>query len=208
MSEIWSTFIDIHRSFEEQLDSSGIELYDPVLKESNQAGWSNRVWNSSKYRWAHISVIDTRKTTGMWIMQCCIIPHTHNSAPIYRFNVIAERDKITEFRHEFIPTSDANHSLINWFSSEVKLVECLLDNIQELDKLDVIFEIAEKSINYYLSVIENTSNTTTDTSDDQNYYLSTQTLNPITIQVLTHLGLDNNYIQSVINNCMFPTVSE
>lgn len=225
MSEIWDTLTDIQRSFQDHFDSTGIEIEQALLKDFNKPGWTNQVWESNRYRRAHIDVVDARKTKGLWMMHCCIFPHTHNPAPIYGFDVIAGRNKITGFFHDFSPAGDNEHPLINWFANEVKLLEwkktrqlpdwaeriftphiIAASNIQKLEELDQIFDIADKSINHYLNTIEETNNTVENTTAAQNYYLTNQKLNPNNARAMLNLGLDEIHIQTFINECMFPEI--
>jgi hypothetical protein len=52
------------------------------------------------------------------MMHCCIFPHTHNSSPIYGFDVIAGKNKITGCFHDYSKTNDADHPMMQWFADE------------------------------------------------------------------------------------------
>ena len=87
MSKVWDTLITIQQLLETEFDRTGIEQFEPGMDRFNQPGWINRVWTSDSYRRAHVDVVDARETKGLWMMHCCIFPHTHNPAPIFGFDV-------------------------------------------------------------------------------------------------------------------------
>ena len=93
------------------------------MERFNQPGWVNRVWTSDRYRRAHVDVVDARESKGLWMMHCCIFPHTHNPAPIYGFDVIAGKNKITGCFHDYSKAGDADHPMMQWFHDEVAKLE-------------------------------------------------------------------------------------
>ena len=118
MSNVWDTLIDIQEAFEKKFTDVGMEIVEPGMERFNQPGWVNRVWSSTFFRRAHINVVDARTTKGLWMMHCCVFPHTHNPAPIFGFDVIAGKNKITGCFHDFSPAGDHEHPLIDWFAGE------------------------------------------------------------------------------------------
>ena len=95
MSLVWQRLIGIQNLLEQEFSRTGTEIKEPGMDRFNQPGWINRIWSSENYRRAHIDVVDARNTKGLWMMHCCVFPHTHNSAPIFGFDVIAGKNKIT-----------------------------------------------------------------------------------------------------------------
>ena len=89
----------------------------------NQPGWINRVWTSKDYRRAHVDVVDARETKGLWMMHCCIFPHIHNPSPIFGFDVIAGKNKITGCFYDYSAAGDAEHPMMDWFGVEVEKLE-------------------------------------------------------------------------------------
>lgn len=224
MSLVWSTLTDIQQSFEQQFNATGIEILEPGLDRFN---WYNKVWTSEYYRRAHIDVVDARDTKGLWMMHCCVFPHTHNPAPIFGYDVVAGRNKITGCFHDFSPAGDKNHPLIQWFADEVsglawKKVRKLPEwaeriftssmvsagNIHLAEELEQIFTMATDNLQYYLNTVAETNNTVVDTTQDQNYYCDNQRQNPHTPKVMTSLGLDADDVKVFIQDCLFPKIGE
>lgn len=225
MSQVWDTLIQIQKLLEESFNKTGIEISEPGMERFNQPGWVNRVWTSDKYRRAHVDVVDTRDSKGLWMMHCCIFPHTHNPAPIYGFDVIAGKNKITGCFHDYSKAGDDNHPMMQWFADEVAKLEWRREralpewatnifsksmiaagNVQDEQELEQIFETVKTTISHYLSTVSETNNTAEDTTEAQNYYAINQKCNPHTPRVMASLGLDPEDIRVFIQDCLFPEI--
>lgn len=224
MNLIWNSLIEIQQEFERQFDQTGKEIQEPGLERFN---WYNKVWTSKHYRRAHIDVVDARETKGLWMMHCCVFPHTHNPAPIFGFDVVAGKNKITGCFHDFSPAGDGEHPLIEWFAEEaVKLqwnkIRKLPDwaerifttsmvsagNVSDPIEIEQISNMARLDLEHYLRNVSTTNNTATDTTLAQNYYCDNQRQNPHTPKVMTALGLNADDVQVFIKDCLFPKIGE
>lgn len=191
----------------------------------NQPGWVNRVWTGGSYRRAHIDVVDARDTKGLWMMHCCIFPHLHNPAPIYGFDVIAGKNKITGCFHDFSPAGDSEHALIDWFAGEVSRLQwnktrklpdwaeriftpCMVaaGNVSDEQELAQIVSLVKETTDVYLKHVGDTNNTAKDTTESQNYYAQNQKLNPHTPKVMASLGLNEDDVKVFIQECLFPEI--
>ena len=123
MSKVWDTLIDIQHLLESEFGRTGQEIMEPGMDRFNQPGWINRVWTSNSYRRAHVDVVDARDTKGLWMMHCCIFPHIHNPAPIYGFDVVAGKNKMTGCFHDYSAAGDQFHPMMDWFGEYVKRLE-------------------------------------------------------------------------------------
>ncbi len=225
MSKVWDTLIDIQHLLEENFNRTGIEINEPGMDRFNQPGWVNRVWTSFKYRRAHVDVVDARATKGLWMMHCCIFPHLHNPAPIYGFDVIAGKNKITGCFHDYSPTVNSGHPMCNWFKDEVSKLEWRRErelpewaqrifsksmvaagNVQDEEELRQITELARTTLAHYLETVDETNNTVADTTYEQNYYAINQKQNPHTPRVMASLGLDEEDVRVFIQECLFPEI--
>ena len=223
--EVWDTLIDIQHLLEDSFNKTGTEIQEPGMDRFNQPGWVNRVWTSPAYRRAHVDVVDARETKGLWMMHCCIFPHLHNPAPIYGFDVVAGRNKITGCFHDFSPAGDDEHPLIDWFAETNrdlqwnkvrKLPEwaeriftgsmIAASNVQQQEELDQIFNMVRKTTAHYLSAVAETNNTVSNTKDAQNYYAFNQKQNPHTPKVMASLGLNEEDVAVFIQECLFPDI--
>lgn len=226
MSNIWQQLINLQNHLIEKFNDSGIEVEEPGMERFNQPGWVNRVWSSDTYRRAHLDVVDARDAKGLWMMHCCIFPHTHNPAPIFGFDVIAGKNKITGCFYDYSPGGDNDHPMLEYFAQESKKLvwhkqrkmpewaekifsENIIaaGNVQDDTELEQIHTIATQGISYYLNTVGNTNNTVADTRNVQNFYSQNQKCNPHTPKVMISLGLKQDDVDLFINKCLFPEIN-
>lgn len=224
-SKVWDTLIEIQHLLETSFEKTGVESFEPGMARFNQPGWVNRVWTSDRYRRAHVDVVDARSTKGLWMMHCCIFPHTHNSAPIFGFDVIAGKNKITGCFHDYSPTVDKQHPMCEWFKDEVAKLEWKKErklpdwaerifsesmvaagNVSDENELAQITELAKTTTEHYLETVGETNHKVVDTTFEQNYYAQNQKQNPHTPRVMTSLGLNEEDVRVFIQDCLFPEI--
>jgi phycocyanobilin:ferredoxin oxidoreductase len=225
MSKVWDTLIEVQHLLERSFDETGTEIFEPGMDRFNQPGWVNRVWTSGSYRRAHVDVVDARETKGLWMMHCCIFPHTHNPAPIYGFDVVAGKNKITGCFHDYSKAGDPEHPMMEWFAGEVAKLEWRREralpewatnifsksmvaagNVQSDEELEQIIAMAKTTLAHYLETVAETNNTALDTTPAQNYYCENQKQNPHTPRVMVSLGLSEEDVKVFIQECLFPNI--
>ena len=225
MSQVWNTLIEVKELLENQFNKTGTEVFEPGMDRFNKPGWVNRVWTSGSYRRAHIDVVDARETKGLWMMHCCVFPHTHNPAPIFGFDVIAGKNKITGCFIDYSPAGDSEHPMVEYFAEEVgrydwnkprKLPEwaerifssnmIAAGNVSDERELNQIASLAGILVNHYTENVAETNNTANNTAELQNYYAKNQKQNPHTPKVMASLGLDEDDIRVFIQECLFPEI--
>ena len=223
MSQVWDTLVEIQHLLEDNFSRTGQEINESGMERFNQPGWVNRVWTSDRYRRAHIDVVDARESKGLWMMHCCLFPNTHNPAPIFGFDVIAGKNKITGCFIDYSPTGDRDHPMIEYFAEEVgqydwnkprKLPEwaerifsphmIAAGNVSDETELEQIASLAQILVNHYTECVGETNNTSESTKDQQNYYAQNQKQNPHTPKVMVSLGLSEEDVQMFIQDCLFP----
>ena len=225
MSKVWDTLIEVQHLLEEEFSRTGTEIFEPGMDRFNQPGWVNRVWRSDSYRRAHVDVVDARETKGLWMMHCCIFPHLHNPAPIYGFDVVAGKNKITGCFHDYSAAGDKEHPMMDWFAGEVAKLEWRREralpewatnifsksmvaagNVQSDEELEQIIAMAKTTLAHYLETVAETNNTAIDTTEAQNYYAYNQKQNPHTPRVMVSLGLSEDDVTHFIQECLFPDI--
>ena len=225
MSNVWDTLINIQGLLEKKFNETGTEIFEAGMDRFNQPGWVNRVWSSDSYRRAHIDVVDARETKGLWMMHCCVFPHTHNPAPIFGFDVIAGKNKITGCFIDYSPTGDAEHPMLWYFADEVSQYEwnkprklpewaerifsrhmIAAGNVSDEEELTQITSLAQTLVNHYTECVGETNNTAENTTESQNYYAQNQKQNPHTPKVMVSLGLSEDDVRHFIQECLFPEI--
>jgi phycocyanobilin:ferredoxin oxidoreductase len=225
MSQVWHTLTEIQQLLENKFEATGTEIFEPGMDRFNQPGWINRVWTSNNYRRAHIDVVDARVTKGLWMMHCCVFPHIHNPAPIFGFDVIAGKNKITGCFIDYSPAGDFFHPMIEYFANEVSRYDwnkprklpdwaerifsknmIAAGNVSDEGELRQIASLAHILVNHYTECVGETNNTHINTKIAQNYYAKNQKQNPHTPKVMASLGLDEQDVAVFIQECLFPEI--
>ncbi len=225
VSKVWDTLIEIQHLLEDSFNKTGTEIAEPGMDRFNQPGWVNRVWRSDSYRRAHVDVVDARATKGLWMMHCCIFPHTHNPAPIYGFDVVAGKNKITGCFHDYSAAGDDEHPMMDWFGDYVSNLDWRKErklpewaerifsphmvaaaNVQDEEELEQIVAMAKDTLAHYLSTVAETNHTANNTAESQNYYAINQKQNPHTPRVMASLGLNEEDVAVFIQDCLFPEI--
>ena len=227
MSEVWDTLIKIQDRLIERFDATGTEVEEPGMDRFNQPGWINRVWSSEDYRRAHVDVVDARNTKGLWMMHCCVFPHLHNDGPIFGLDVIAGKNKITGYFHDYSPTTNPANEMIEAFGDEVAKLEwrkprelpewakaiftehmVAAGNVNSTEELEQLLELSFTNIDDYLEHIGafNHIGDVTKGKEAQNRYAHFQKQNPHTPRTMTSLGLDEEDVRVFVQECLFPDI--
>jgi hypothetical protein len=228
MSEIWNTLIQIQDRLIEKFESTGVEIQEPGMDRFNQPEWINRVWTSNSYRRAHIDVVDARDTKGLWMMHCCVFPRLDNNGPIFGLDVIAGKNKITGFFHDYSPTIESKHKMIYEFSEMVSHLEwnkartlpdwaqaiftkdmIAAGNVSNAKELQQILDLSFVSIDEYLDNIAlyNNEADIDEVKTAQNRYAHYQKQNPHTPKTMTALGLNEDDVRVFVQECLFPDIA-
>lgn len=226
---IWDQLIDCKDQIIQAFDHHGVEIEEPGMAHFNQpdGGWINRVWENEDIRRAHIDVVDARDTKGLWMMHVCIFPQLNNPAPIYGFDVIAGKTKMTGAFHDFSPSADPDHPMIDWYKDSVAdfvpekkrelpewatniFTESMVaaSNVKE-DESKVIINIALNNLYEYLDQVGeyNGYGDTAIVTASQNYYCHNQQQNPHTPRVMKSLGLDEADVDKFCTDMLFPKLN-
>jgi phycocyanobilin:ferredoxin oxidoreductase len=224
MSQVWDKLIQIQHLLENRFSETGTEVFETGMDRFNQPGWINRVWTSKNYRRAHIDVVDARDTKGLWMMHCCVFPHTHNPAPIFGFDVVAGKNKITGCFIDYSPTTNPTHPMLRYFAEEVSRYEwnkprklpewaerifsksmIAAGNVSDETELAQIASLAQILVNHYTECVGET-NAKGNSREAQNFYAINQKKNPHTPKVMASLGLDEEDVRVFIQECLFPEI--
>lgn len=227
-NNIWNSLIHFQQKTIDFLNLKCENYVEPELLKFDQSdkNWLNKVWRNESVRRAHIDVVDARNTKGLWMMHLCIFPKFHNTAPIYGFDVIAGKNKITGLFHDFSPTIRTRHLMNEVFKINISSFKpskernlpvwaqnifsknmIAAGNVKEKSEIDNLLNICEKNLKYYLNIISyyDHSGNTSIIEDAQNNYCKNQKRNPHTPKVMKSLGLDENDVEVFCSDVLFPT---
>ena len=226
---IWERLIRLKDDMVSMLNVQCEEYEEPGMERFNnpEYGWVNRTWRNKVVRRAHVDVVDVRESKKLWMMHVCLFPELDNGGPIYGFDIIAGQNKVTGAFHDFSPLLQKEHPLTKWFINEVKDFKpskerelpdwakaifsggmIAAGNVQEVDELNQICDIALGNLHHYLNKIkeyEGDSNRD-DVIKAQNYYCEHQQQNPHTPRVMESLGLPEEDIKLFCSDNLFPKI--
>ena len=230
MSLIWNKLIDCQNEIIEIFDEQATEINEAGLDYFNRPdnGWINRVWANDSVRRAHIDVVDARDTKGLWMMHVCIFPTLDNPAPIYGFDVIAGKNKMTGAFHDFSPSSDPEHDMIKGYYESVehfvpekqrelpqwakniftgKMLAA--GNVKTDEEATEIIRIALDNLRAYLGEVGITKGEGDQAivAAAQDYYCHNQQQNPHTPNVMKSLGLPEEDVDRFCTDMLFPKLA-
>ena len=228
MSVIWDRLIECKDEIINIFDASATEYQEPGLAHFNNDLWVNRVWRNDHVRRAHIDVVDARDTKGLWMMHVCVFPVLDNDGPIYGFDVIAGKNKMTGAFHDFSASSGGiNHPMIEGYKEAVadfipkkqrQLPEWATNiftdkmlaagNVSTEEEAVAIIELAQDNLRAYFDEIGEFTGTAdvVATTSAQNYYCHNQQQNPHTPRTMKSLGLDEADVDKFCTDMLFPKI--
>ena len=230
VSTIWNKLIDCKDDIITIFEENATEIQEDGLDYFNRpdSGWINRVWANENIRRAHIDVVDARDTKGLWMMHVCIFPTLDNPAPIYGFDVIAGKNKMTGAFHDFSPSSDPDHPMIQGYYESVEnfvpekpreLPEWARNiftgkmlaagNVKTEEEATEIIKIALSNLHAYFEEVGETKG---EGAPDlvaacQNYYCENQQQNPHTPRTMKSLGLPEADVDRFCTDMLFPKLT-
>jgi phycocyanobilin:ferredoxin oxidoreductase len=230
LSIIWNHLIQCQNDIIGIFNEYAEEIEEPGLGRFNQpdSGWINRVWSNNSVRRAHIDVVDARETKGLWMMHVCCFPQLHNDAPIYGFDVIAGKNKMTGAFHDFSPSATLDHPMIDGYRESVEefipkkqrelpewarniFTDKMLaaGNVNTEEEAVAIINIALNNLRAWFQEVPEFDGFG-DSSlvlASQNYYCHNQQQNPHTPNVMKSLGLPEDDVEVFCRDMLFPKIN-
>jgi len=222
MSEIWDKMIECESAIIEKCSALGEETFDDP-----EFGWLNRVFRGEHFRRAHIDSVDARDSKGLYMTHICVFPNYDNDAPIYGFDIICGKNKVTGAFHDYSPTADWNHPMVNLFGEFVQDLEwkkerqlpdwaqaifskhmVAASNVR-IEEMQQVVTMALDNLDTYLAELPTYTTSSVDSAlirEKQNRYCAYQKQNPHTPKVMESLGLDPADVRMFIDECLFPEV--
>ena len=229
MSTIWNRLIDCQNEIIDIFNHYADEIQEEGLSAFNQPdnGWINRVWANNSVRRAHIDVVDARESKGLWMMHVCCFPVLHNDAPIYGFDVIAGKNKMTGAFHDFSPSATLDHPMIDGYKESVEefipkkqrelpewaqniFTDKMLaaGNVNTEEEAVAIINIALNNLRAWFEEVPQFDGfgDISLVTASQNYYCHNQQQNPHTPNVMKSLGLPEADVETFCRDMLFPKI--
>lgn len=219
---IWDQLIEFRDEITEHFDSKFERYSEDGLEKFNYAGWTNLTWRSDKFRRIHLDVVDAREERKLWMMHICAFPALTSGAPIYGFDVISGKSKVTGAFHDFSIVDEA-HEAVTFFEDKVSRLEWSKErqlpdwakaifsknmiaagNIQTPEELASLLDITRETTHWYFDEMNVGPEFSARTA--HNKYAFHQKQNPHTPRTMKSLGLNEEDVDQFVNNCLFPEV--
>ena len=229
MSILWNHLIQCQNDIIDIFNDRAAEFDEPGLAHFNSDTWVNRVWRNNSVRRAHIDVVDARDTKGLWMMHVCVFPVLNNNGPIYGFDVIAGKNKMTGAFHDFSASSGGeDHPMIDGYKEAVaefipskqrQLPEWATNiftdkmlaagNVRSEEEAVAIIDLALDNLRAYFDEIGEFDGygNRDETIAAQNYYCHNQQQNPHTPRTMKSLGLDEADVDKFCTDMLFPKIN-
>jgi hypothetical protein len=229
LSVLWNHLIQCQNDIIDIFNDQAVEFDEPGLAHFNSDTWVNRVWHNDSVRRAHIDVVDARDTKGLWMMHVCVFPVLNNNGPIYGFDVIAGKNKMTGAFHDFSASSGGeDHPMIDGYKEAVaefipskqrQLPEWATNiftdkmlaagNVRTEEEAAAIIDLALDNLRAYFDEIGEFDGTGDReiTIAAQNYYCHNQQQNPHTPRTMKSLGLDEADVDKFCTDMLFPKIN-
>lgn len=219
MSLIWNKIETLAQTIEQQFKNTGTQ----VSEHESKYNWYNAIYTSSRYRRAHIEIVDNRESHKIYILHCTIFSHFNDPSPIWGFDAVCGPNKITGAFHDFSTAGDPDHFMMNWFAEETKNYKwrkprelpfwakqifspsmIAAGNVQEGEELEDLCSIALKSLDYYLKNVGITQESGADFHMAQDRYCHYQKQNPHVINSMVSMGVDKQTMVNFVQEVLFP----
>lgn len=220
--DVWTTISALAVDIENRFNSTGTK--EPGHMDY---GWYNSIYSSSRYRRAHIEIVDNRESHKLYILHCTIFPHFNDPSPIWGFDAVCGPNKITGAFHDFSAAGDPTHPMMQWFSKETteygwqkprelpvwarsifspSMVAA--GNVQMGPELDDLCKLALDSLDYYLANVGHSQQDAASYHMAQNRYCRFQKQNPHMIKSMVAMGTPEATIYKFVQEVLFPETHE
>ena len=229
MSIIWNHLIQCQNEIIKIFDENAIEYQEAGLEKFNDpnGNWINRTWHSDSVRRAHIDVVDARDTKGLWMMHVTVMPVLTNDAPIFGFDVIAGKNKMTGAFLDFSASSNLDHPMMEGYAESVaefipskkrELPEWARNifsdhmlaagNVRTEEEAVAIVDLALQNLRAYFDEVAdfNGDGNIELVTAAQNYYAHNQRQNPHTPRTMKSLGLPEEDVDIFCRDMLFPDI--
>lgn len=222
MIEVWDKMLHLADEIVKRFEATG-ELVDD--EHAKKFPWANHVYRSPSYRRAHIDIVDAREDKKLWMMHVCVFPHFNDPSPIFGFDAVCGKHKVTGVFHDFSPAGESTHHMIEWFDQKVQSLEwkkertlpdwaraiftpsmVAASNVNTEEELDKTVRVCLENLDYYLANVGKSQQDVADYHMAQNRYCFYQKQNPHTPRVMASLGLDEQMVHDFIHEVLFPEV--
>ena len=224
ISMVWEKIQALAKHFENEFNRTGTAIEGTL---ENDYEWHNQLWSSDSYRRAHLEIVDHRESHKLYIVHCTIFPHFNDPSPIWGFDAVCGKNKITGAFHDFSITGNPSSPMYLWFKSQVtglawnkprdlpEWAQMIFSpsmvaagNLQESNEIDQLCNTAKATLDFYLKTVGVDQQPEFDYRMDQNKYCYWQKQNPHVLRSMVSMGIDETKMKRFINEVLFPEIDK
>jgi len=112
----WDKFIDLSEELKKIFDKNAKRVDSDIMWHECH---TNIFWKSPTLEMGHMSIIDMRPSKGMWMMHVNTYSVDDVPMPIYGFDVVCGKNKVTGCFHDMSPTDAKDHPVCRKFQERV-----------------------------------------------------------------------------------------
>jgi hypothetical protein len=221
MSNVWNQMRNCAETMQSMMEAAGHRHHDASL---DQYDWENHIYYSDRYRRGHVEVVDKTSSHGIYILHATIFAHTDDASPIWGFDAVCGKNKITGAFHDFSLVTPG-HYMWDWFQTQASGVTwnkqrelpewarnifspamVAAGNISEQHELDNIVDLGLKTLEYYLANVGDRI-IGQNFKEQQNYYCKNQKLNPHVYRSMIAMGVEEAVIRRFVEQVLFPELA-
>jgi Ferredoxin-dependent bilin reductase len=219
----WDKIEQLAKHFEDMFNATGEPIEGALDQKYN---WHNKLWSSLGYRRAHVQVVDNRDTHGIYILHTTVFPQVNDPSPIFGFDAVCGKNKITGAFHDFSNGGDPKSFMYLWFKAKTAQVEwnktrelpewarmifspamVAAGNLQEDAKIDQLCELAKTSLDFYLANVGKDQQDVASYEMAQNRYCHWQKQNPHVVRSMVSMGVPEPTMIQFVNEVLFPELA-
>jgi len=216
---MWNDFIELK---DDLIRTMTLYCDSPNVDHREDLGHYNWFWSSRVLDMGHVSVVDKRDTHGIWMMHVNAYSKSKTPMPIYGFDVVCSKKKVTGCFHDLSPTGfndmkmerkqvARTRPLPDWAKEIFSENMIAAGNIKEKDEclelcafgsenLERWFDKASKIPMY--SVMDDAEHYEFCMAREK--YCHNQLQNPHSFNVMLNLGFPEDYLTDFKTNKQFP----
>jgi hypothetical protein len=222
MSSIWDMMQSCAETLCEKMSTHGTRDLDPILEKYS---WENHIYKSNKFRRGHVEIVDQRDQHGLFILHATVFPCITSNAPIWGFDAVCGKNKITGAFHDFSLPASYNHPMFKWWEEKSsgyswnkprtlpEWAQAIFSknmvaagNVQNLHEVAQFINLGIESLDYYLNNCQLYLTDGYNNTELQNTYCRYQKQNPHVIRSMVAMGYKYEVIESFIHEILFPEI--
>jgi phycocyanobilin:ferredoxin oxidoreductase len=155
----------------------------------------------------------------MWVMHMCIFPHYNDPSPIFGFDIVCGKNKITGAFHDFSKVDDCylyktylnRMEGLNWskprelpdWAKQIFSPQMLaVGNIQTQEEFDQLTKTVIDNLRLYIYNI-GVGYADKDYKEQHNHYCKYQKMNPHTPAMMVNFGVNKDVFTQFMNDVLF-----